>query len=326
MNAGSYNAGLSVAERVTNFSNPAASNSTPSSSAPPSQQALQALLAFSSLHQQIRSRRDGQRQEPGAELWEIEDFVLDEVIQLVAERAQHITGADGVAIALAAGNAIVCRGSAGNMSPDPGARLDPGSGFSGACLRGAQVIRCDDTECDARVNVAASRSLGARSIVAVPIAGAHGVIGLIEAFSVDAFGFNDSDVSSLKLLAELILAALKPAEEDRMAEISRQVIEQTRDEPASHPAHESEVLQSLIAASSMEGFSAGRRPGLSLVLSCTVVALLLGGGLWWRIHQHSSGSGSADLPGHSISEPGSGGSNPQPVSPLPAESNAGPAS
>ena len=38
------------------------------------------------------------------------------------------------------------------------------------------------------------------------------------------FGFNDSDVRSLKLLAELILAAMKPEEENRLAEISQRLV------------------------------------------------------------------------------------------------------
>src|SRR5258706_12367486 len=72
-------------------------------------EALQALLAFSSLHEQIRQRRlrDGTERSEGNP-WEVEEFVLDEVLQLVAERALAITGADGVAVALAEGEEIVC--------------------------------------------------------------------------------------------------------------------------------------------------------------------------------------------------------------------------
>ena len=77
---------------------------------------------------------------------------------------------------------------------------------------------------DSRVNVETCRRLGARSMVAVPLSARQSVIGLLEAFSSEAFGFNDSDVRSLNLLAELILAALKPEEEDRLAEISRRVV------------------------------------------------------------------------------------------------------
>jgi N-acetylmuramoyl-L-alanine amidase/putative methionine-R-sulfoxide reductase with GAF domain len=190
--------------------------------------ALQALLAFSALHQQVRQRRALASRHLGfetiasaAEFEPTEQFVLDEVLQLVAERAIAITGADGLGIALAENNEIVLWASAGTIKPDVGARIQRDSAFSGACFRTAQIIRCDDTETDERVNLYACRQLGARSMVAVPLCGRRRVIGLLEAFSADPFGFNDSDVSSLELLAELILGALKPEDEDRFAEAAQ---------------------------------------------------------------------------------------------------------
>src|SRR6202022_5001277 len=77
---------------------------------------------------------------------------------------------------------------------------------------------------DPRVNVDHCRCLGARSMVAVPLSARQRVVGLIEAFSTEAHGFNDSDVRSLNLLAELILAALRPEEEDRLAELSQRLV------------------------------------------------------------------------------------------------------
>ena len=47
---------------------------------------------------------------------------------------------------------------------------------------------------------------------------------MIEAFSTEPYGFNDSDVRSLNLLAELILSAMRPEEEDRLAELSRRFV------------------------------------------------------------------------------------------------------
>jgi N-acetylmuramoyl-L-alanine amidase/putative methionine-R-sulfoxide reductase with GAF domain len=192
--------------------------------------ALQALLAFSAMHQQVRARRALASRQSGfevlpAEFEAQEQFVLDEVLQLVAERAIAITGADGLAIALAENDEIVLRATSGVIKPDIGARIQRDSDFSGACFRNAQIIRCDDTETDDRVNLYACRQLGARSMVAVPLCGRRRVIGLLQAFSADPFGFNDSDVSSLELLAELIVAALKPEDEDRFAK-SAQVAEE----------------------------------------------------------------------------------------------------
>ncbi|MCU1304097.1 MAG: hypothetical protein JWQ87_4381 [Candidatus Sulfotelmatobacter sp.] len=199
--------------------------------------ALQALLAFSAMHQQVRRRRALAARLVGfdtiahpTEFEAEEQFILDEVLQLVAERAIAITGADGLGIALAENNEIVLRASAGAIKPDVGARIQRDSAFSGACFRTAQIIRCDDTETDDRVNLYACRQLGARSMVAVPLCGRRRVIGLLEAFSAEPFGFNDSDVGSLELLAELILAALKPEDEERFAE-SAQTAEATLTTP-----------------------------------------------------------------------------------------------
>jgi N-acetylmuramoyl-L-alanine amidase/putative methionine-R-sulfoxide reductase with GAF domain len=208
-----------------------ATNSGENRERPSGYDALQALLAFSALHQQVRQRRAlasahrGFETVPRPEEFEAQElFVLDEVLQLVAERAISITGADGLGIALAENNEIVLRASAGVIKPDVGARIQRDSAFSGACFRTAQIIRCDDTETDERANLYACRQLGARSMVAVPLCGRKRVIGLLEAFSAEPFGFNDSDVSSLGLLAELIVAALKPEDEDRFAQ-SAQVAE-----------------------------------------------------------------------------------------------------
>src|SRR6266851_1916059 len=205
---------------------------------PSHRDALQALLAFSALHEQVRRRKSLAARSnafdavgPEREFEAGEQFVLDEVLQLVAERAVAITGADGLAIALAENNEIVLRASAGAVRPDVGARIDRSSAFSGACFRMAQIVRCDDTELDPRVNLRACRRLGARSMVAVPLCGRRRVIGLLEAFSAEPFGFNDSDVGSLELLAELILAALKPEDEDRFA-ASAQVAEAELATPA----------------------------------------------------------------------------------------------
>src|SRR5271165_2042944 len=193
--------------------------------------ALQALIAFSALHEQVRRRKtlaaqyaafDQAASPPEFEPGEL--FVLDEVLQLVAERAVAITGADGLAIALAENNEIVLRAAAGTIRPDVGARIDRDSAFTGACFRSAQVVSCHDTETDARVNLTACRRLGARSMIAVPLCGRRRVIGLLEAFSAEPYGFNDSDVRNLSLLAELVLGALKPEDEDRFAQ-SAQVAE-----------------------------------------------------------------------------------------------------
>ncbi len=286
----------------------------------PGREALQALLAFSALHEQIRTRRAKQLRDGvlTEDDWKLEQFVLDEVLQLVAERALAITGADGVAVALAEDNAIVCRASAGRIAPDEGIRLDPNSGFSGECLVSGRIVRCDDVDSDSRVDLHACRRLGVRSMLAVPLSAKQNVIGLLEAFSSEPYGFNDSDVRSLSLLSELVLSALRPAEEDRLAEISQRVVrravtlppvpevvpETTEVEPTLASRPESQGSEGSPAdAESDSGLAAPEtprsidhsfdvaehkpvhrlRPGLAVVVAVVIVAVGLGAGVWWAL-------------------------------------------
>jgi len=106
---------------------------------PAQKNALQALLGFAALHDQLRRRKalasrlqvfDSPVSPALPEFDPSELFVLEEVLQLVAERAVAITGADGLAIALAENNEIVLRAAAGAIRPDVGARIDRDSAFS----------------------------------------------------------------------------------------------------------------------------------------------------------------------------------------------------
>jgi N-acetylmuramoyl-L-alanine amidase/putative methionine-R-sulfoxide reductase with GAF domain len=247
MSATVNNAGAGWSRPLTNLPNLKAE---PPDESATGRDALQALLAFACIHEQAAKRR---RPESSARptISRHEEFGLDEVLRLVAARAMSITGADGVAIALAEEQAVVCRASIGRIAPDPGVRLDPNSGFSGSCLRSGETVRCDDSETDARVNAQACRTLGTRSMIAVPLSAKQRVVGLIEAFSSEPYGFNDSDVRSLNLLGELILAAIRPEEEDRLAELAADILPaSTALGPAPSPLKQAEIARQLAHASS----------------------------------------------------------------------------
>ena len=304
----------------------------------PGHEALQALLAFSSLHEQLRQRRALEKSGVplDADVWQLEQFVLDEVLQLVAERALTLTGADGIAIAMAEGDAIVCRAIAGTIAPEPGARLDPKSGFSGACLRTGGIVRCDDSENDSRVNVQVCRGLGTRSIVAVPIASARGTIGLLEAFSAEPHGFNDSDVRSLKLLAELILSALRPEEENRLAEISQRLVAgETVETPLRRIRNQElvapeEVFRAADPETGPEIFQEyGKKQNFTGVLAVIVLlaalVLALGAGVWWKF-RHSptiKPETAAEIAAPSTVPP-TAEKQPEPAPPVPAAEDEAP--
>jgi len=332
---------------------PSMATSDAAVSVPPDQrEALQALLAFSTLHDQIRRKRAEDPRGHGtgvrADGWEYEQFVLDEVLQLVAERAQAITGADGIAIALAVGDEIICRASAGSMAPDRGVRLDAKAGFSGACFRTGRIVRCDDAEKDSRVNLEACRRLGTRSMVAVPLLGQQSVVGLLEAFSTEPFRFNDSDVRSLNLLAELILAALKPEDEDRIvraakvaaAELQSAELQTLRQIPLTPPppaptAHTTEHVplefsKDDISPDLFQGNGAhGRFKGV--IAGIAIVGVLLAGGLWLRFRVHANPdatklSAPAENPAPAVNDSSASAAAALPAPPVPVPVEKVPAS
>ncbi len=177
-------------------------------------EALRALLAFSELHEQIRRRRVA-AQSVHEDLFQTERFVLDEVLQLICDRALEVTGAHGIVLALADSDAMVCRASSGSALIDRGTRLRVDSEFLAECLVSGNIVRCDDAESDARVALDLVRQVGATSSVMVPLQGTNARLGVLQAFSRIPLGFNDNDVRCLDLFAELVLSALKPEDQDR---------------------------------------------------------------------------------------------------------------
>ncbi len=93
---------------------------------------------------------------------------LEATLQLLADRAQYITGASGAAIALREGQHIVCRASSGHSVPELGAHLDVTSGLSGESVRTGKTLRCDDARQDSRVNQESCQQLGIASFAVMP--------------------------------------------------------------------------------------------------------------------------------------------------------------
>ncbi|MBV9610067.1 MAG: GAF domain-containing protein, partial [Acidobacteria bacterium] len=138
----------------------------------------------------------------------VSDFDLQGKLEYTIEQARKITNAGGAVIALAEGEQIVCRARTGLIGPPLGSCLDPHSGISGECIRSGELLYCDDTETDPRVNLAACRQLGIRSILALPLILHEQTLGLVEIFSGWAGVFGDRDIRTMKMLAGQIIEAL----------------------------------------------------------------------------------------------------------------------
>ncbi len=145
----------------------------------------------------------------GHSLAEMAQRDLDAALQLLAERAQYITGATGAAIALRhiGQHDMLCRATAGPNAPELGALLSTEFGLSGESVRTQQSLRCDNAETDGRVNRESCHDLGIASVLVTPVLSDGEVLGVFELFSGQANAFGDRDVAALERLAEMVETA-----------------------------------------------------------------------------------------------------------------------
>src|ERR1700728_580356 len=150
----------------------------------------------------------------GHSLAEIARRDLDAALQLLADRAQYITGASGAAIALRRRGKkdMLCRASTGSNAPELGALLSTEFGLSGESVRPRQPLRCDDAERDARVNREVCRQLGIASVVVMPVVNDDEVLGVFELFSGKVNAFGERDLSAVQRLSEMVETAVRLAE------------------------------------------------------------------------------------------------------------------
>jgi putative methionine-R-sulfoxide reductase with GAF domain len=159
---------------------------------------------------------------PGEEI-EIHPAELDlePAISAITERAQHLTGATGAAIALRTGDEIVCRARAGRTAPDLGVRLQTDAGISAEAVRSGEIMLCHDAERNPRVDLASCRRLGVRSILVSPLRHYRRTLGVFEVLSSSPGAFDEGDVATMQLLSSMMVAAISRISSLHQAQILR---------------------------------------------------------------------------------------------------------
>ena len=133
---------------------------------------------------------------------------LEPAISAITERAQHLTGATGAAIALRAGEEIICRARTGRTAPDLGVRLQTDNGISAEAVRSGEIMLCHDAERNPRVDLASCKRLGVRSILVSPLRHYRRTLGVFEVLSSSPSAFDAKDVATMQLLSSVMVAAI----------------------------------------------------------------------------------------------------------------------
>ena len=133
---------------------------------------------------------------------------LGAVMALVAERVQRLTGANGAMVEIVEGNEMVYRAASGMAENLLGMRLRRIGSLSGLCVETGEILRCDDSESDARVDREACRKVGLRSMVVTPLKHGDKSVGVLKIASSAVGAFTDADAQVVELMSELIGAAM----------------------------------------------------------------------------------------------------------------------
>jgi len=141
------------------------------------------------------------REVEGAE-FDVEGVVLD-----ILERARTLLGATAATAGVIEGDQIVYRYRTGpGRGGDPIVTPRDGS-LSGICVRTGEVVYCEDSEHDSRVDRSACRKQGLRSMIIVPLRHRREVVGVLNVNSPEVRAFNCNDIRTVELTGGAISAA-----------------------------------------------------------------------------------------------------------------------
>lgn len=133
---------------------------------------------------------------------------LGGIMALVTERAQILTHANGAAIELAEENEMVYRAATGMAASQLGLRLGRDGSLSGLCVRGGEILFCEDSEIDPRVDREACQRVGLRSMVLVPLKHGDMIVGVLKVMASTPSAFTEVDHRVLELMSDLVGAAM----------------------------------------------------------------------------------------------------------------------
>jgi diguanylate cyclase (GGDEF)-like protein/PAS domain S-box-containing protein len=143
------------------------------------------------------------------------------ITNLVAERSQKLTSADGASVHLVDDDALCVDSATGIMVPFKGRPVRIEASLVGRALQTGEVQYCRDTEVDEWADREVCRAAGVRSILAVPLVHGVQVIGVLAVMSRRTRAFEPGHISALRLMVGLVVAALTHARE---FEIKRQLL------------------------------------------------------------------------------------------------------
>jgi two-component system cell cycle sensor histidine kinase/response regulator CckA len=137
----------------------------------------------------------------------------DAVTATIVERTRRLAGADGVTVQWFEGGDSVVRHASGTAAQDVEVRLDLRASLAGVAARTGETTYAPDTETDRRVDLAACRMLGARSLICTPLYRDREIAGIMSVIGSEPAAFDELDVETCRLMAEFVSTVMRNSNE-----------------------------------------------------------------------------------------------------------------
>lgn len=173
-------------------------------------------IVMDRLQREVEDHREGERrllslQRVSASM--VSDLDQDRTLQLIADEARRLIGADGVVIRTADenGDLTFAIGSGNEGLFMRAVRLPSIHSLSGEALRVRTPFCVDDIRSDPRVNRTYLNVSDSRSLLVVPLVARDRPIGVITGMSTQVAAFSEQDISILSLFADQAASAMENA-------------------------------------------------------------------------------------------------------------------
>ncbi|MEO3946230.1 sensor domain-containing diguanylate cyclase [Gorillibacterium sp. CAU 1737] len=144
---------------------------------------------------------------------------LSGIMDLVTQRTQQITNADGASIELIEKTELVYSAASGMAEKFLGLRLHIANSLSGECIQKRVALLSHDIELDDRVNKEACRQIGLNSMIVLPLVFRNDVVGVLKVLSKKANHFDEDSIQVLELMSGLIAAEMFNAMRNEESEL-----------------------------------------------------------------------------------------------------------
>ncbi|MDP9127613.1 MAG: GAF domain-containing protein, partial [Pseudomonadota bacterium] len=132
--------------------------------------------------------------------------------------------ADGAVVELREGDEMIYASASGSMSKHVGLRIKMAGSLSGLAIQEEKLLYCADSETDPRVDRAACRRVGLRSMIIAPLIHRHQCLGILKIYSNTVDAFKEQDQIVAQFFVTMIAAGFGSVVDAQAAAIMKEFV------------------------------------------------------------------------------------------------------